>query len=140
MKVHRRLTRSALVGLAVCGLAAPVASAEPARELPVSTHAKIGQDLRSADTRDSGSGRGVGVQDLRSADTKDSAAGRGTSTAPAVPDVTVVKVANPAPSAGGMDWGDAGIGAGGVLGLALVTLGGTLFVTHRRHAHTLPRI
>jgi hypothetical protein len=33
---------------------------------------------------------------------------------------------------GGLDWGDAGIGAGGLLGLILLALGGTLAVMHRR--------
>jgi len=49
------------------------------------------------------------------------------------PDVTVVKIADPPPTAG-FDWSDAGIGAGGLLGLILVGLGGTLVVTHRRHS------
>ena len=48
--------------------------------------------------------------------------------------MTVVKVAAARAAArdGGIDWGDAGIGAGGMLGLALLALGGTLAVIHRR--------
>jgi hypothetical protein len=34
----------------------------------------------------------------------------------------------------GLDWGDAGIGAGVVLGLLLLALGGTLAVMHRRQS------
>jgi len=51
----------------------------------------------------------------------------------------VVRLTTPS---GGFDWGDAGIGAGGMLALTLIGLGGTLTVTHRRnhrirnqHAH-----
>jgi hypothetical protein len=35
--------------------------------------------------------------------------------------------------ASGIDWGDAGLGAGGLLGVTLIGLGGTLLVLHRRH-------
>jgi hypothetical protein len=50
------------------------------------------------------------------------------------PEVTVVKVAEPAPAAtgGGLDWADAGIGAGGMLGLVLVAVASGLAVVHRR--------
>jgi hypothetical protein len=48
--------------------------------------------------------------------------------------VTVVKVPQPAPSTGGIDWGDAGIGAGAALGLTILALGGTLAVAHRRNS------
>jgi hypothetical protein len=72
-------------------------------------------------------------QDLRSPDTRDYAAGRGSFNAPAV---TVVKVREPtAPpaSSGGLDWGDAGIGAGVAFGLILFALGGMLVVVRHRH-------
>jgi hypothetical protein len=36
--------------------------------------------------------------------------------------------------AAGIDWGDAGIGAGGVLGLSLLGIGGALLVVHRKQA------
>jgi hypothetical protein len=69
---------------------------------------------------------------MRLPDTRDAAAGRGTFNSP---EVTVVKVpqASPAPD-GGLDWGDAGIGAGGLLGLILLGLGGILAVMHRRQS------
>ena len=70
------------------------------------------------------------VVDMRTPDAKDHGEGRGTYSAP---DVTVVKVVDPQPAGTGFDWGDAGIGAGGLLGLALIAIGGTAAVAHRRH-------
>jgi hypothetical protein len=115
-----RLTRTAALGLALAALAAPTASARPA-------------DLRSqADTSSlAGTTSAAPRQDLRSPDTRDYAEGRGTFNAP---EVTVVKVAEPAPPTGGIDWGDASIGAGGMLGLTLLALGSSVAVVHRRHS------
>lgn len=45
-----------------------------------------------------------------------------------VPPTTIVRVITPS----GFDWGDAGIGAAGGLGLTLVALGGALTVGRRR--------
>jgi hypothetical protein len=66
-------------------------------------------------------------------DTRDTADGRGTFNAP---EVTVVRVPEPAPARdGGIDWGDAGIGAGGLLTVIVLATGGTFAVTrHRRGA------
>jgi hypothetical protein len=121
MNPHR-FTRPAALGLTLAALAAPTAAAQ--------------QDLRSPDTRDAARTSSLAGttstprQDLRSPDTRDYAEGRGTFNAP---EVTVVKLAQPAPVGdGGIDWGDVGIGAGGVLGLALLALGGTFAVVHRR--------
>jgi hypothetical protein len=121
MNPHR-LTRTAALGLTVAALAAPTAAAQ--------------QDLRSADARDAARTSSLAGttstprQDVRSPDTRDYAEGRGTFNAP---EVTVVKLAQPAPAGdGGIDWGDAGIGAGSMLGLALLALGGTFAVVHRR--------
>ena len=122
----RRITRSAALGLTLAALAAPTAVAVPA-------------DLRSPDARDAAvtakAATGGPQQDLRSPDARDYASGRGTFSAP---DVTVVKVSDPAPTAGGLDWADAGIGAGGMLGLILVGVGGAVLImrrTHDRPAH-----
>ena len=69
-------------------------------------------------------------QDLRSPDARDAAMGRGTWS---VPDVTVVRLPQPAPAAErGIDWGDAGIGAGTLFGVMVVGLGGAMAVVHRR--------
>jgi hypothetical protein len=67
-------------------------------------------------------------QDIRTADARDAADGRG---AQNTSEVMVVEVPQPMP-ASGLDWGDAGIGAGGLLGLMLLGLGGTLVVARRR--------
>jgi hypothetical protein len=118
---HRRLTRSAAIGLTLAALAAPTAAAQ--------------QDLRTPDARDAARAaetrHGQPRQDLRSPDAHDAADGRGTFSAP---EVTVVKVTEPSHPGGGLDWGDAGIGAGSMLGLILVALGGILAVVHRRKA------
>ena len=117
----RRITRSAALGLTLAALAASTASAVPT-------------DLRSPDARDAARTEeavtGVPRQDLRSPDARDLADGRGTFNAP---DVTVVKLSEPAPTAGGLDWADAGIGAGGMLGLVLVGAGSALLITRRIH-------
>ena len=118
---HHRLTRIATLGLALAALAASTASATPL------------QDLRSADARDAAQSgdtlRGRPHQDLRSSDTRDLAEGRGTFNAP---EVTVVKVTEPAPRSNGLDWAHVGIGAGGMLGLILLALASVLAVAHRR--------
>jgi hypothetical protein len=114
-----RLTRSTAVGLALAALAASPVAAQ--------------QDLRSADARDAAQAaearQDQRLQDLRSADARDAAEGRGTFKAP---EVTVVKVTEASPARGGLDWGDAGIGAGGLLALILLGLGGALAVVHHR--------
>jgi hypothetical protein len=116
---RHRLARSAALGLALAALAASTASAKPV-------------DLRSQMGTSSlaGTTSATPRQDLRSPDTRDYAAGRGTFSAP---EVTVVKVTEPAPPSTGIDWGDTGIGAGGMLGLVLLALGSILAVVHRRH-------
>ena len=48
-----------------------------------------------------------------------------------LPTVITVRVTKP----NGFDWGDAGIGAGGTVGLLLLGLGGALAVGHRRTTH-----
>jgi hypothetical protein len=118
---HRRFTRTATLGLAVAAVAAPTAAARP----PV--------DLRSPDAVDAANAAQV-RQDLRSPDAVDAAAGRGTFSAPRV---TVVKVTPPSQARpGGLDWGDAGIGAGATLAIVLLGVGGSLIVVHRRHGAT----
>ena len=118
-----RITRSAALGLTLAALAAPTAGAVPA-------------DLRSPDARDAAlsveAAAAAPRQDLRSPDARDRAAGRGTFSAP---EVTVVKVSEPAPAptSGGLDWTDAGIGAGGMLGLVLIGVGGALVIVRRTH-------
>jgi hypothetical protein len=85
-----------------------------------------GQDLRSPDARDAASGP---VQDLRTPDTRDLAT-RGAIQQRSVPAPRVVEV-----SPGGFDWGDAGVGAGGALGLVLIVTGTGAALVRRRAAH-----
>ena len=80
------------------------------------------------------------LQDGRSPDARDAAEGRGTFNSPQVVVVKAQPQTRPAP-ANGIDWGDAGIGAGSLFGLGLVALGGTLLITHRRHpVHDAPHV
>jgi hypothetical protein len=74
-------------------------------------------------------------QTLMSPDAQDAAAGRGTYSAP---EVTVIKVPASATDdrsdgSGGFQWTDAGIGAGGMLGLIVLAGGCAALVTHRPH-------
>jgi hypothetical protein len=123
----KRLTRSTTIGLALAALAAPAAGAQQDlrnadQVVPAGAEQ---QDLRNADQVAPAEPE---PQDLRGPDAIDAAAARGPS-----PDVVFVEPSSPAPD-GGLDWADAGVGAGGLLGLGLVVLGGTLVVVRRRHA------
>ena len=98
----------------------------------------VATDMRSPDARVAGAPEAVPVgTDLRSPDTRDAGEGRGTFNAP---DVMVVKLDEPAPAplstSDGLDWGDAGIGAGILGALAALALGGTVAVARRRGAAT----
>jgi hypothetical protein len=140
---RHRLARSAALGLTLAGLAASTASAntvDPRSQTGTSslagtTSSAPRQDLRSADARDAARAadarQGQPQQDLRSPDTRDLVGGRGTFSAP---EVTVVKVTEPAPPSAGIDVGDAGIGAGSMLGLILLALGSSLALVHRRQS------
>ena len=71
-------------------------------------------------------------QDFRTPDTKDYAEGRGTYNAPEV--VVVNRSRSCSRAADGMDWADIGLGAGSVMGLALIALGGGVLIVRRRGA------
>ena len=72
---------------------------------------------------------------------RDTAEGRGTYNSPRVVIVKVPPSAAAPASAGGIDWADAGIGAGGLLGLSLIGAGGALAIVHRRRAaHGAPPV
>ncbi len=73
----------------------------------------------------SGGGYGLVSQPPQAPD--DSSAYHAARTAP-----TAVRVVTPSASAG-FHWGDAGIGAGAMLALILIGLGGALTLTHRRN-------
>jgi hypothetical protein len=113
------------------GVAKWVAPALAAVVLAASAAAQPIQDLRSPDARDAAT-QVQPAPDLRSPDAQDAAEGRGAWNAPRV---MVVKMSRPQVSgSNGFDWTDAGIGAGGALGLVLLAVGGTLVVAHGRRA------
>jgi len=89
-----------------------------------------GEDLRSPDARDPFVTPAAATPDLRSPDARDAAAGR---SAAGSPSVLVVRVPQHRSAAGGMDWGDAVIGAGGAVAVLALTAGGALAVQRRRH-------
>jgi hypothetical protein len=139
-----RLTRAGAVALAIAAAAAPAAAAKP---VDASADYKLPHGFQTADTQDAVIQRGLyepmrpedqpkPPQDLRMPDTIDYANGRGTYNAP---EVVVVDAAKPAPqpAADGMDWADIGLGAGGVMALSLVALGGGLLIVRRRDAGQL---
>jgi hypothetical protein len=130
MRHTQLITTAALV--AAC--AAPTAAVAQSQDLrspdtkDAAAAAKAGdyQDLRSPDTKDAAAAANArDYQDLRSPDSRD--AGR----PPVQIPTNVVTVDQPST---GFDWGDAGIGAGGMLGLLLLGLGISLAVVHRRHS------
>jgi hypothetical protein len=143
----KRITQSAALGLALAALATPAFGAQ--QDLrnadQVTAPANARQDLRNADqvtppanarhdlrNADQVTPRVTARQDLRSPDAIDAAAGRGSDRSP---DVMVVRLPVETPAtatADGLDWQDAGIGAGGLFALGLIGLGGTLVVVHRR--------
>ena len=107
-----------------------LASPDARDSRPVAQHQIVSTDLRSPDAQDA---RSVAQQprtvssDLRSPDAQDA---RGNTTLRSYPTPTVVEVS----SSNGFDWGDAGIGAGGMLAVVAIAVGGSLVVTRRRSA------
>jgi hypothetical protein len=140
-----RFARTIGLGMTIAALGASTAGAQPAdlrspdaidAGQPQTTTQYTPSDLRSPDALSAGQPKTTEpVVDMRTPDAKDHGEGRGTFSAP---DVTVVKVVDPQPTNTGFDWGDAGIGAGGLLGLALIALGGTAAVAHHRHRLRTP--
>ena len=131
---RRRLALALVLAAGAVPASAPVASAKPA-EQPVARG--IYEPVRVQDQRMPGS-REAGLQslreeqaatqsaarELRSPDTRDVAAGRPVSG----PGVNVVRVAQPS----AFEWGDAGIGAGAALALAMIASAGALLTFRRR--------
>jgi len=101
-----------------------------ARDAAVRASAPV--DLRSPDARDAAASVSTTPTDLRTPDTRDAAQGRGAAQAPTV---MVVRMPQSVHS-DGLDWGDAGIGAGGVI--ALIALGSGAAMVLRRHRRVGP--
>jgi hypothetical protein len=133
-----RFTRTIGLGITIAALGASTATARPI-DGPMHDAIAAGQqtttqhtpsDVRTPDTvSTSKPSTTKPVADLRTPDARDHGQGRGTFNAP---EVTVVKLADPGPTGNGFDWRDAGIGAGGLLGLILLGLGATAAVAHRK--------
>jgi hypothetical protein len=123
---RRRRRRLALLGLAAAAAlfaAAPTgAFARPIDYVATPANAHVG----AAPARKP-------AHDLRSPDARDAAQGRGTFDSPQVVVVKAQPRTRPAVT-NGIDWADAGIGAGSLLATSLLALGGTLLITHRRRA------
>ncbi|HEY6758970.1 MAG TPA: hypothetical protein VI318_05745 [Baekduia sp.] len=90
-------------------------------------------DLRSPDAVDAA----AQAPDLRSPDAVDAAASQsstaastGTAAVAAVPATSAVQEAS-----SGLEWGDAAIGAAGMLALILVVIGGGMLAVRYRHGH-----
>ena len=81
----------------------------------------VAQDLRSPDARDAAL-----TQDLRSPDARDAATRAPVGHEP-IPAPRIVRI-----TPDQFDWGDAGIGAGGTLGLLLVATGAGMALVRRR--------
>jgi hypothetical protein len=97
--------------------------AKDAKTEPVT---QVAQDLRSPDARDAALAAKTEVaQDLRSPDARD--AGR-----PEAPTPDTVVEIREVPSGSGFDWGDAGIGAAGILAMLSIAGGLTLTAVSRR--------
>ena len=157
-----RITRAAVVALAIAAAAAPAASARPVdtkeytlphnfraadvdREAVDAKPYTLPHDFKAADVPgDAVIQRGLYEPmlpedqpkppvDLRMPDTIDAANGRGAENSP---EVVVVEAPAPAPQpiADGMDWADVGLGAGSLLAIALMGAGGAVLVARRRDA------
>ena len=106
--------------------------ADPARSDSTYT---LPREFHTADAPGNDEGRGPDAtyklpRGFQTADVGDAAEGRGTFTAP---DVTVIKVPQPARSAhASVDWADAGIGAGGATGLLAIAVAGAITVRRRQ--------
>ena len=96
-----------------------------ARDAGLAAQTQVAQDLRSPDARDAALASQTQVaQDLRSPDARDA----GLPESP--PADTVVEIRE-APGSG-FDWGDAGIGAAGILAMLSIAAGLALMATTRR--------
>ncbi len=150
------LTSSAALALATLALAAPGALARPAVDVDVRADAittSEQQNLRGADAQGAPTGPSSRVREraqmLNGADAQGAPTGPSSHVreraqmlngadaqgAPTdAPEVMVVRSAGPAPAPAdhSVDWRDAVIGAGAVVGLSLLGLGAVLLVVHHR--------
>jgi hypothetical protein len=136
--MRRQIVKSFTVvaALSACAVAAPTAFAHTDVPAPDTSKAVVvsepAYNIAPPDTSKAVVGAqqpSISSSDLRSPDAK-AAAADPRSQWYATP--TVIKVG----SGGGFDWGDAGIGAGGMLAVVALAGGGLLLVTRRRTTHS----
>jgi hypothetical protein len=145
---HHRITPTIAITLALAASAAPVAWGDPqplARaESAIANHAPASSGLCG----DVCSGHGYGTVGVTTSAPASSGlcgdvcSGHGYGTVGATTSPLGVRP-HPAPAGGGFDWGDAGIGAGGMFAVTIIGLGGALAATNRRrrqpqHQQTSP--
>jgi hypothetical protein len=145
---HHRITPTIAITLALAASAAPVAWGDPqplARaESAIANHAPASSGLCG----DVCSGHGYGTVGVTTSAPASSGlcgdvcSGHGDGTVGATTSPLGVRP-HPAPAGGGFDWGDAGIGAGGMFAVTIIGLGGALAATNRRrrqpqHQQTSP--
>ena len=119
----RITTNRALKSLAVALAAIPLAASSAAGGQTPAV------DLRSPDAQDAARpAHTIRAVDLRSPDARDAALPVGLGPLTPVSSSQVVEAAD----SEGFDWGDAGIGAGGVFTLMLIGLGGAVAVSHHQ--------
>ena len=130
----QRITRVTAIALTAGAVAAPVATARPARMAPRESVAAISvsqQRQLSAATRPAASPAGA-LKYTR----------QDKQLAPSSSSQTPVNAAPPSPptatASNGFDWGDAGIGAAGGLAISIVGIGGALALSQRRARRTRP--
>ena len=131
-----RRTKLIITTAAVMALCAAPASAVPyddlrspdAKDAARGSAASSYQDLRSPDAKEAASAAAVvePSQDLRSPDARDAGRDRPPVEIP-TPTVEIRQVPT-----SGFDWGDAGIGAAGMLALFSIAAGSALLLTTRR--------
>src|SRR5437763_15563556 len=138
MRSIQHIKTTLALTLALGAVAAPVASARfdlnppPARQTAsVSSPVSPNPDQQTVVTAGSRAVQSPGARVARDLAARDAAA-RATPVVSSPP-AQIVKISQPS----GFGWGDAGIGAGAMLGLVLVLLGSTLYVTHRRTARVV---
>jgi hypothetical protein len=124
-------TRILTAALVIVAVATAPASAMPIDPLTTGGPTTISptDDLRTPDSREGVVTTTSTPVDLR---TPDGASGGGTGS----PDVTLVEVPQSPVSGSGIEWDDAGLGAGIMLALALLGLAG-FTVAHRRHGSAI---
>jgi hypothetical protein len=140
LKLRHIATTTALVALLVPSGAAGATYEDKFRTSYQPAQPATGQDLRSPDAVDAAAQRGIYAdrqserawalnRDYGSPDAVDVARAPSPVQAPAV-------TVHNAPS-GGFDWGDAGIGAAGMIGLFSIAGASALLLTGRRRRHGL---